>query len=544
MDDGPQESPTSRLWNIHPIILSLYAVLALLALNKGEIPLSQAGRSLLVLPLTTLLLLLALRALLRDWPRAALLAAIFVLIGTSYGHVYEILQRIHIGSFIVGRHRYLLPITAILFGLSIWKVAFRRPNVHLANQFFTIAAAVLLAFPVVDLVLYRLNIQDQGDPQSLEAIMMQLQLEELPDAPLPDVYYIILDGYARSDYMLYYLKYDNSAFLEHLRSQGFYVAERAHTNHNWTSLSLASSLNMTYVQNLGLNLVPGTYPGLFTGRIRNSLVRKSLEDLGYTTVALRSGYMNTELIDADYYLAPDPVDLQSLKPPLSLNAFEGLLLRSTLGLVLWDLSAGEVRSWTRMRTSEPFDLLRQIILYQLETLPEIADMPQPTFTFVHIVAPHPPFLFGPDGEPVDPSEPFTFIEDADVRLGSEHEMRYRDQAIFITDRIQAVVDAILARSTTQPIIILQADHGSGAVPGWRDDSGEGLQQRMAILNAYLLPETCADDLYPEITPVNSFRVIFNCVFGGKIPLLEDRVYNSPWPSNARYKFYDVTDEIN
>ncbi len=541
--DNPQGTLTWRLWVIHPILFSLYAVLGLLAQNKGEIPLIQAGRSLLVLPLAALLLLLILRALLREWPRAALLTSIFVLIGTSYGHVYAVLEHIRIGAFILGRHRHLLPLTVLLLGLSIWWVAIRKPDARLANQFLTVTAAVLLVVPLVNLAIYRLNIQDQGDPRSLDAIMLQLQVEPPTDAPLPDVYYIILDGYARSDHMLAYFGYDNSDFLDFLRSKGFYVAEGSHSNHNWTSLSLASSLNMTFAQDLGLDLLPGTYPGIFAGRISDSLVRKTLEGLGYTTVGFRSGYINTEVVNADIFLAPDEVDLERATESFSMNAFESMLLRSSLGLVLWDLSVGDLQAWTRTRTSEPFDLMRQIILFQFETLPEVAAIPEPTFTFVHIVSPHHPYLFDIEGGALSQDGTFTFAEPPAASMGSKDATHYRDQAIYITSRVQALIEAILQRSDTMPIIILQADHGSGAAPGWMGRSGEGVRQRMAILNAYLLPPQCADDLYPSITPVNSFRVVFNCAYGGNIPLLEDRVYHSYWPTQNDYSFTLVNDEL-
>lgn len=541
--DNSQCTPETRLWIIHPVLFSLYAVLGLLAQNKGEIPIAQAGRSLLVLPLAALLLLLILRALLREWPRAALLTSIFVLIGTSYGHIYDVLQNIQIGGTMLGRHRYLLPLTALLLGLSIWLVALRKPDARLANRFLTVTAVALLVFPAIDLVTYRLNIRDQGDPQSLDAIMLQLQVDPPDDAPLPDVYYIILDGYARSDHMLAYFGYDNSDFLDFLRSKGFYVAEESHSNHNWTSLSLASSLNMTFAQDLGLNLIPGTYPGIFAGRISDSVVRKTLEGLGYTTIGFRSGYMPTEVVDADIFLAPDEVDLDRATESFSFNAFESMLLRSSLGLVLWDLTTGDIQTWTRTRTSEPFEMMRQIILYQFETLPEVAAMPEPTFTFVHIVSPHHPYIFGIEGEALSQEGTFTFAEPPAASMGSKDAARYRDQAIYITSRVQSVIEAILQHSDTTPIIILQADHGSGAAPGWMGRSGDGMRQRMAIFNAYLLPPQCADDLYASITPVNSFRVVFNCAYGGNIPLLEDRVYHSYWPTQNDYGFTLVTDEL-
>ena len=493
-------------------------------------------------PLAALLLLLLFRVLLRDWSRAGLLTTIIILIVSSYGHIYEVLQRIHIGPLILGRHRYLLPLVAVLLALSIWWIGIRRSGVGFANQILNLTAIVLLAFPVVNLATYLHHIRDQGDPQSLNAIMLQTMLQPPDDAPLPDVYYIILDGYARSDYMLEYFGFDNSDFLDFLRSEGFYVAEQSHINHNWTSLSLASSLNMTFAQDLGLDLVRGTYPGIFAGRIIDSVVRKILEGVGYTTVGFRTGYKNTEVVNADIFLAPDEVDLDRATGTSSMNAFESMLLRSSLGLVLWDLTIGDIPAWARARTKEPFDLMRQIILFQFETLPEVAAMPEPTFTFVHIVSPHPPYIFGIEGEEVNQDGTFTLVEPPAASMGSKDAFRYRDQAIYITGKVQALIEAILQRSDTMPIIILQADHGSGAAAGWMDPFGDGMRQRMAILNAYLLPPQCADDLYPSITPVNSFRVVFNCVYGGNLPLLEDLVYHSNWPG-TRYNFTLINDEL-
>jgi hypothetical protein len=41
-----------------------------------------------------------------------------------------------------------------------------------------------------------------------------------------------------------------------------------------------------------------------------------------------------------------------------------------------------------------------------------------------------------------------------------------------------------------------------------------------------LPGKGRDDFYPSISPVNTFRVIFNNYFGTNLPLLKDQTYNS------------------
>jgi hypothetical protein len=42
-----------------------------------------------------------------------------------------------------------------------------------------------------------------------------------------------------------------------------------------------------------------------------------------------------------------------------------------------------------------------------------------------------------------------------------------------------------------------------------------------------LPGGGTSQIYPTITPVNTFRLIFNIYFGGNYPLLEDKSYFSP-----------------
>jgi len=262
--------------------------------------------------------------------------------------------------------------------------------------------------------------------------------------------------------------------------------------------------------------------------------------MGYEIVGLRSSWTATEWIDADRYLGPDPVDIDSLQEPFQFNAFEGMLLQSSVGLILTDLGGDKIANWTRGRNTQPFDVLREIILSEFDTLPEVAASPGPKFVFAHIVAPHAPYLFGPNGEASGQSEAFTLAEP--TRTGSSNPiLRYRDQAIFITAKIQTAIDGILVNSAVPPIIILQADHGSGATPRNRGTSGEEVRQRMSILNAYRLPDTCQSQLYPTLSPINSFRLLFNCVYGADYPLLADDTFYSPWPYESDYSFTLVND---
>ena len=47
-----------------------------------------------------------------------------------------------------------------------------------------------------------------------------------------------------------YYDFDNTEFLGGLRARGFQVAEQSAANYNWTFLSLSSTLNMDYLENV------------------------------------------------------------------------------------------------------------------------------------------------------------------------------------------------------------------------------------------------------------------------------------------------------
>ena len=120
---------------------------------------------------------------------------------------------------------------------------------------------------------------------------------------MPDVYYIILDTYTRADVLLNQYNFDNSQFIDELRNMDFYVADCSRSNYSDTLKSLTSALNMNYLPKLWEELSAiGLGPGDIGVLLKQSLVRKQLEAIGYKTVAFDTGYDWSRLSDADIYL--------------------------------------------------------------------------------------------------------------------------------------------------------------------------------------------------------------------------------------------------
>jgi hypothetical protein len=176
---------------------------------------------------------------------------------------------------------------------------------------------------------------------------------------------------------------------------------------------------------------------------------------------------------------------------------------------------------------------RRRILYSFDELMKLPERKEPTIAFAHITIPHPPFLFDAEGRiPGDDVISKTIIEK------QSYVHRYLDQVMFVNKKMREIIDGILSASDTSPVIVVQADHGprymSPLVESPDTDSRDAREQRrqllaqMAapILNAYLLPDGGNELLHESITPVNSFRVIFNSCFGMNMKLLDDRCVSS------------------
>ena len=91
----------------------------------------------------------------------------------------------------------------------------------------------------------------------------------------------------------------------------------------------------------------------------------------------------------------------------------------------------------------------------------------------------------------------------------------------------AIVGEILRTSATEPIIILQSDHGPLlSLAGAETSEQESARRRLGILNTAYLPNGGEAAFYEGMSPVNTFRAIFNHYFGTSYELLEDRHFLS------------------
>ena len=105
----------------------------------------------------------------------------------------------------------------------------------------------------------------------------------------PDIYFILLDQYPRSDSLKLICGGDNRPFLDGLRKLGFYVADRSASNYPRTVMTIASMLNMAYLDEKLLGPVKEDCPdlGLPARAIAHNAVFDFMHEHGYRTVYCR-----------------------------------------------------------------------------------------------------------------------------------------------------------------------------------------------------------------------------------------------------------------
>lgn len=498
-----------------------------------------AYRSILISLFFTTLLFLLFRLFLHDWHKAGLIVTLILIFIFSYGHIFAYIEDAKILGLNIGRHRVLMMLVLIiLVSVFVWLVRTKR-QLSGVSQAINIVGIVALIFPLFQLATFEIRAStvsssESGSSTEVKALQTDLSGLSIPDGEIPpDIYYIILDTYTRDDTLKTYFQIDNSAFLSSLEDMGFYVARCSQSNYALTQPSLASSLNMDYLEALDVKKV--NEPTFINSILRNNATRQTLERLGYKIVVTESGFSPTEWDDADVYLTTNRGVGKAILTG-GINPFEAILLKTSMGLFLYEYKpqfSYRVQSFLDTAYTEH----RSRILFALEELSEVYKIQGPKFVFAHILIPHSPFIFGQNGEIIGRKHPFTLNDDEEIREPEKYRKGYRDQLLYVNSRILPIVQAIISRSKISPIIILQGDHGTKAQVSSRN-------ARMTILNAYYFPGNEKNALYPTITPVNTFREIFNLYFGGDLPLLKDVSYFSQYGDRNKSTIIMPNERLN
>lgn len=484
-------------WPWYVIIVPMIFPLFLYANNLGQASLDDLWRPLLFSVIFSVLTFSLFFLATRNLEKAGLATAAVDIAVFSYGHIYNLVEKMTIFGVMIGRHRYLLLVFAVIIIGLTWIILYRLKNARDLIKAVALLSLILVIFQTIQITYFEISAyakQNRGNPTP----MLVESLSQ--DSNKRDIYLIVLDTYMRSDYLEDEYGYDNSVFLQQLEKLGFYVATCSRSNYPYTISSMTSELNLDFLENLDVAYDSDSLSVM----LKNSRVRQIMKNEGYEFVFYETGYPYIEMRDADlFYRATNKK---------SLSDFEVLYLNTTILEYPYHYYLENIQE-----TYDPIiENYSNRVFSVLEGLQNPIDSDKPLFVYAHILCPHNPKLFTSNGG-IEPK----WQDDIYGSVAGTYD--------YINGQILIALRAILAESDQEPIIILQSDHGDNYVEGYRNLN----------LNAYYLPEGVGSELYPTITPVNTFRLIFSEYFGMDYPLLPDIVYSAP--EGSRYDFTEVDD---
>ncbi len=507
---------------VHALLFAAYPTLFLFSHNLS-IAVPRDALPPLVISVTAALFATAVLTLVtRDLRRSALVVSALVFVVFGYGHVLTATESLGMGV------RPTHAVLAVTVGLAVSGAIWLRGNLPAVTRALNLASVVMVAVTLVSIGPHEID-RARGISLAGSSPGTAGTSTVVPGAPAAgagefgrDIYYLVFDRYGSQRSLELNYGIEDPGLFDWLREHGFYVADDSHANYVKTSLSLAATLNLDYLDDVAERMGPSSddHEPIFE-MFQEHEVGAFLKGIGYEYIHIGSWYQQTRTSR----LADINTSDESLTD-FSASLFDTSILPLIAPAVVED---GPVTDRERAYAAS---------VEQLRQLRHVAERPGPQFVFAHVLLPHPPYVFDATG---------AFVE---KERGDEN-AKFAAQLRYTNDQIISILEPLLAQpEATRPIVVLQADEGPYPRRYARDTNGfdwstattRELETKFGILNAFHLPDVGDERLYPTISSVNTFRLILDEYFGAELPLLPDRTYSSRG-TNRPYQLTEITDRL-
>jgi hypothetical protein len=316
---------------------------------------------------------------------------------------------------------------------------------------------------------------------------------------LPNIYFILIDGYTNAKSLKKVWNYDNQPFLDSMKNHAYHNIKNAKSNYYFTKRSLAGILNGQYLS----EYFKEKHLEFCSQAINNSSLGQFLEQNGYQTTTI-SPFMFNRKVDnlySNHWTLEISIDFKHLY----LYYIDKTVFKSILKLLLNDrnhIVAIERHKNMSLRALKEFKAAIKM------------SAKKPKLVYLHLFITHNPFIFTEKGELRTDFSTENSIE--------KYKKLYLDQIKYLNIVLLDLVKTIKKDSNRPAIVLLTGDHGARFWTG-----KEGLEESYSTTTLFSFPNKKYETLYDSMSSVNLFRAVINNALNKKLIYLPDTVVVLP-----------------
>jgi hypothetical protein len=367
--------------------------------------------------------------------------------------------------------------------LSIYG-AWRLSSSKEIRQASKLLIAVVVFLSVAELTyIYGKHIVNRGTTSSKENVTLNYVFKHKPN-----IYYLLVDAYARQDTLMELGDFNNEPFLQALEQEGFIVSRDSFSNYHFTGASLSATMDMQYHKATSENFIDCQQ------------MHRSLKGDNNVRRTLKANHYKVINMPAHWH-------------QISCHGYEDKCIKNNSYEVYQSfLSSTPLRTFHFPNTYIDFEKIKQLVTF----FPD-----EPKFVFVHLAHVH-DSVYDSNGDykPTSQGHPvFSNVKEA---------QNYLSSIKIVNKKLLDVVHYIKSHDR-DAIIIIQSDHGptftGNQIPQdpafwlahpekFRLRKSEDFRYTFGILSAIYVPrqlknyEQMRNYWYNKLSLVNTFRLVF------------------------------------
>lgn len=346
---------------------------------------------------------------------------------------------------------------------------------------------------------------------------------------LPHIIYVVPDRYGNLEGIKENFDFNNKDFYSELSERGFVVNEFARSNYPYTGISLASTLNGSYIErNKNNNERSLVFP-----YIRNNKLFESLFKLNYKIYNFDNWWYGTSYIskvsysfmenNQRYFSKPTETILKTYTPFYSIlnEALGGSFVENECNLM-----------------SKYLDEIENILSNSNDV--------EPKFVFAHLLMPHEPFLFDKNGN--CNSNAYDKIDTNDYKnpeVWKKRQLMYADYMEYFNQRILVIFDKLSKETSRDIIFVIQADEGpypqcfllEEKKGNYKNCDVSNWEIKTGIMHAFYSSNNILDKM-DIATPINNIKYILEIVTKQQFTKLQHHTFIVE-DKNKRFDFKEL-----